>query len=58
LEFNKEKGIAGNNRTGSATNYYFDKIIMDGDILLGLGIEIVNKINGGSSEKNGNDMNI
>lgn len=58
LEYDKEKGIVGNNRTGTGTEFYYNQAIGNGDIWLGLGAERVKQINGGSSESAGYAVNI
>lgn len=58
LQPDEEKGIAGNNRTGSGTEFYYQQAINNGSIWMGLGIEKVNKINAGSSTSAGYDTNI
>ena len=58
LEFDKEKGIVGNNRTGTGTEFYYNQAIENGDIWLGLGTDRVYKINGGSSNAADYDQNI
>lgn len=35
LEYDDEKGISGNNRTVAFTDYYFDKCLKDGKLILG-----------------------
>ncbi len=49
LEYDKEKGISGNNRTTDITRSYFDQGLANGDSWIGLGHERVQKINGGGS---------
>ena len=58
LEYDEEKGIAGNNRTGEGTEFYYNQAIEDGDIWLGLGQERVNKINAGSATSGDYSTNI
>ena len=58
LQYDEEKGISGNNRTGDGTNFYYEKAIDDGEIWFGLGPQKVNKINGGSSSSAGYETNI
>ena len=58
LQPDEEKGIAGNNRTGEGTEFYYKQAIKNGDIWLGLGVEKVSQINGGSSSSAGYDTNI
>ncbi len=58
LQPDEEKGIAGNNRTGSGTEFYYNQAIENGDIWMGLGAERVKQINGGSSDSAGYDNNI
>ena len=58
LQYDEEKGISGNNRTGAGTDFYYEKAVKDGTIFMGLGQEEVNKINGGSSNAGSYDVNI
>lgn len=58
LKLNDDKGITGNNRTGEATDFYYDQAIENGAIILGLGPERVNQINGGAADSAGFDENI
>lgn len=58
LEYDEEKGIAGNNRTGEGTEFYYNQAIENGDIWLGLGQERVNKINAGSATSGDYSTNI
>lgn len=58
LQYDEEKGIAGNNRTGSGTEFYYNQAIENGDIWLGLGAERIKQINGGASYTAGYDENI
>lgn len=58
LQYDEEKGIAGNNRTGAGTEFYYNQAIENGDIWLGLGSERVKQINGGSSDSAGYADNI
>lgn len=46
LQPDKDKGILGNNRFSDLTEFYFDKIISNGQILTGLGADEVRRING------------
>lgn len=48
LEYDDEKGIKGNTRVGSGTDYYFEQSLLNGSIIFGMGPERVSKINGGS----------
>ena len=52
LEFDENKGIAGNNRTGNGADSYFEKSLANGSALWGLGIDKINKINGGKGWQN------
>ena len=47
LQYDQDKGILGNNRTGEAGDFYFEKAIADGSFLWGLGGERISRINGG-----------
>lgn len=58
LQYDEEKGISGNNRTGAGTEFYYNQAIENGDIWLGLGSERVKQINGGSSYSAGYEDNI
>lgn len=58
LQYDEEKGISGNNRTGAGTEFYYNQAIENGDIWLGLGTEKVKQINGGSSDSAGYSDNI
>lgn len=58
LQYDEEKGISGNNRTGDGTEFYYNQAVENGDIWMGLGAERVKQINGGSSEAAGYDTNI
>ena len=58
LQFDEEKGIEGNNRTGAGTDFYYNQAVENGDIWMGLGAERVKQINGGSSYSAGYDDNI
>lgn len=58
LQYDEDKGIVGNNRTGEGTDFYYNKAIKDGDIWLGLGAYKVGKINAGSAESSGYNTNI
>lgn len=50
LEQDKEKGISGNNRNSELADYYFEKIVEDGDVFWGLGRDEITKINGGGAD--------
>lgn len=50
LEQDKEKGISGNNRNSELTDYYFEKVIENGDVFWGLGRDKITKINGGGAD--------
>lgn len=50
LEQDKEKGISGNNRNSELTDFYFEKVIENGDVYLGLGRDKITKINGGGAD--------
>lgn len=58
LQYDEEKGISGNNRTGSGTEFYYNQAVKSGEIWMGLGAERVKQINGGSSDSAGYDENI
>lgn len=58
LQYDEEKGISGNNRTGSGTEFYYNQAVKSGEIWMGLGPERVKQINGGSSGSGGYDENI
>lgn len=47
FEYDKEKGIVGNNRFSDATDYYLDQMFSDGTFVFGLGAEEITRINGG-----------
>lgn len=46
LTYDEEKGIAGNNRSGEAVDFYLDRLTASGNLLWGLGVDEVNHING------------
>lgn len=46
LETDSEKTIKGNNRVSGATDFYFNKLLNEGNLLFGLGYSNVVKING------------
>lgn len=50
LEQDKEKGISGNNRNSELTDFYFEKVIENGDVYLGLGRDKITKVNGGGAD--------
>lgn len=58
LQYDEEKGISGNNRTGAGTDFYYNQAMKNGDIWFGLGAERVRQINGGSSDTAGYEENI
>lgn len=55
LKYDEDKGISGNNRNSYTTDLYFDEYLKSGDLILGVGSQKVNKINGGSTA--GNNFN-
>ena len=50
LEYDKDKGIKGNNRNSELADFYFYKMCEDGSILLGKGASGVKKTNGGGAD--------
>ena len=58
LQRDEDGGISGNNRFTSATDDYYKLLISNGGILMGLGPDTVDKINGGSVTNNSYDDSI
>lgn len=52
LRLDDEKGFKGNNRTGLAADYYYEQMISNGELLTGMGVERIAKINGSSDDYN------
>ena len=46
LQPDEEKGFTGNNRVSRVTDEYFDRLVKDGTIISGIGIDGLDKING------------
>lgn len=46
LQLDDEKGIAGNNRTGEAADFYFERVMLSEKMFFGLGADEVSRING------------
>lgn len=57
LEVDDEKGIKGNNRAGEGTDYYFERSLLDGSFIFGLGYDRIEKINGGKGWEDNKDYN-
>lgn len=49
LQYDKDKGISGNNRASHMAEAYFDYYMQTGEILFGVGQRQVRKINGGGA---------
>lgn len=49
LQYDKDKGISGNNRASHMAEAYFDYYMQTGEILFGVGRQQVRKINGGGA---------
>lgn len=49
LQYDKDKGISGNNRASHMAEAYFDYYMHTGEILFGVGQQQVRKINGGGT---------
>lgn len=49
LQYDKDKGISGNNRASHMAEAYFDYYMQTGEILFGVGQQQVRKINGGGA---------
>ena len=50
LQPDEEKGFVGNNRTGAATDYYFNQILCSRQLFFGLGADKIARINGTDGE--------